>query len=314
MKRPIRLSRSIYKKLKPISILDRKKGFKPANIEDPFKKNSLPIINKHRTTKSKIVQPHRKRSKVRDPEQYKLTKKFEYSKIIIYTSIYGNYDKLKEQPKFENVEYVCFTDNPLLVHPTWKIIHNNKIMIGRPDVYKAKYFKMKSHELFPDADYTIFIDASIQIRHNNFIQILLNYLGEHDYGIYIHPKRGCIYQEHKILLKSKSQKMKKILPIINKQLEHYGKEGIPQNFGLWACGILIRKNTEYNKKINELWWEEILKWSYRDQLSLPYILWKNNLSIDTIRLNQYADQLFKIHVHSSTGWVSVRSVRRRRTI
>lgn len=307
MKRQLRLSRSIYKKLKPIDILHKKHSSKqsdivePKKIADPNKVDALPIINKSRTTCSRRY--NSKMKKKLGVEEYNISKKIEYKKIVIYTSMYGNYDKLKDQPKFENAEYVCFTDNKQLVHPSWKMISNNEILTNKPNVYRAKYFKMMSHILFPDADYTIYLDASIQIRHDNFIQVLLNYLGEHDYGIYIHPKRSCIYQEHKRLLKMKSLKMKRIMPLINKQLDAYRSEGMPQNYGLWACGILIRKNTKHNTLVNELWWEQVLKWSYRDQISLPYILWKNNLKIDTINLNQYSDQLFKIHVHNSNGWI-----------
>jgi hypothetical protein len=62
---------------------------------------------------------------------------------------------------------------------------------------------------------------------------------------------------------------------------------MPAEFGLWGCGIMIRKTNHPNvQQIETAWWDEINSTTPRDQLSLPYILWKNDYKIDTINIKQ----------------------------
>ena len=42
-------------------------------------------------------------------------------KIVVYTAIFGGYNELIEQPQFENVDYVCFTDRNLS-SSSWKVV------------------------------------------------------------------------------------------------------------------------------------------------------------------------------------------------
>ena len=44
---------------------------------------------------------------------------------------------------------------------------------------------------------------------------------------------------------------------------------------LFETGILMRRNCDSIKRLNELWWKELDTGSVRDQLSFPYVLWKN---------------------------------------
>ena len=254
-------------------ILRRRKLFKSASLPNrvhrcyPPVTNNLPIIEKEKPYKS----------------------------ITIYSSSYGNYDNIKQQPKIQNVKYVFFTDNSHVTCPGWDVVVENNILSHYSPVLKAKYFKLHPHILFPESDYTIWIDASIIIKNSDFVQIMLSYLTENGFAAYKHPKRFSIFEEHLRLVNDRNFQYK---DIINNQINVYKKENFPINFGLWAGGILVRQNKNKNAEIiNNLWWEEILKWSSRDQLSLPYVLWKNNLKIDTINLNQISNQLFRINIH-----------------
>ena len=66
--------------------------------------------------------------------------------------------------------------------------------------------------------------------------------------------------------------------LIDRQMEFYRKEGLPSNTGILSTGIIIRKHNRPNVEEHcEKWWEQIKRWSHRDQLSLNYVLWKYNL-------------------------------------
>ena len=70
-------------------------------------------------------------------------------------------------------------------------------------------------------------------------------------------------------------------------------------------GLLVRDNeNDLIRTMNEMWMEENLRWTYQDQISLPYVLWKLGITpaqipfSGTLRNNN----LFLIDFHrTSTG-------------
>ena len=65
--------------------------------------------------------------------------------------------------------------------------------------------------------------------------------------------------------------------LINPQLDFYRKNNYPENNGLYELPVLIRKKSERNNLINLRWWEQICKWSSRDQISFPVVMWSLGL-------------------------------------
>ena len=95
-----------------------------------------------------------------------------------------------------------------------------------------------------------------------------------------HHSRKCIYIEEKACLLQNKGNKDKIIEQINK----YKSDNFPANFGLLE-GTIIVSNLKSKKAKNLLidWWNEFYESeSLRDQLSLPYVLWKNNYKIDDI--------------------------------
>ena len=71
---------------------------------------------------------------------------------------------------------------------------------------------------------------------------------------------------------------------VQKQVKKYWLQGMPEDFPTILCGVLIRRHNDPRCiKIMEDWWQEIISTgSRRDQISLPYVLWKNNYLISDI--------------------------------
>src|SRR5437879_1575817 len=61
---------------------------------------------------------------------------------------------------------------------------------------------------------------------------------------------------------------------IAEQIESYRAEGYPARMGLIATGLIARSTAADLSAIEEMWWDENLRWSYQDQLSLPVVLWR----------------------------------------
>ena len=113
--------------------------------------------------------------------------------------------------------------------------------------------------------------------------------------MFIHPERDCIYDEADFCC---DWPLYKSYPL-KEQVAYYKNQGFPDNAGLMACGVIVRDMSNPKiKSIEKQWWQENIKWSYQDQLSLPYLLWKNNQSYDQIDLNLWDNHLFRIHPHN----------------
>lgn len=99
-------------------------------------------------------------------------------------------------------------------------------------------------------------------------------------AMFKHHTRDCIYDEEKVCNIYKKGKKEKI----KKQIEKYISEGFPKNFGMLEGNVIVTDLKNKNSlKIQNSWWEEFLNSeSLRDQLSLPYVLWKLNYRINDI--------------------------------
>lgn len=204
---------------------------------------------------------------------------------IIYTAIFGNYDELKQPPRQDtDCDFICFTDQHLPARVgAWTIIHE-RTRTGVHPRMQAKRFKLLSHKIFPRgrlalryapfslrwrADLSIWIDASLQIKSSTFASDMRNKLGAGDWAMFIHPDRDCIYEE---ALASITMRKYQDLPILP-QVEAY-RSVVPPHGGLYACTVIVRREplAERCKTVNQFWWDENVKWTYQDQLSLPFAL------------------------------------------
>lgn len=197
-------------------------------------------------------------------------------KIVIYTCITGNYDEVVD-PMYcsNNIEYILYTNNEKIKSNKWKVknIENdsnlNNILLNR-------YIKMHPHELFKNYDYSIYVDGNIKIFSD--LSCWVNLLNE-EYGIALsmHSTRNKLSDELKaceILKKGNIDKMKE-------QINQYLKDGMPDDYGLLEAPVIVTDlHSETSKKILDNWWNEFVKSnSYRDQIALPYTLFKMKIPI-----------------------------------
>lgn len=195
-------------------------------------------------------------------------------KLVIYTAIFGNFDKLKT-PKIisNNVKYICFSDKKIKCKP-WEI----RIIKPKYDANREnRRYKILSYKFFPDHEYSIYLDGRYTIMRDLSLHVK-EWLGNNDIAVLKHPKRNCLYEEAEACIKGK----KDDIEIIKKQINKYKKEGYPENNGLTANGFIIRRHTKKIKEFNESWWNEVKNYSFRDQISFCYVIYKLNLKYTII--------------------------------
>ena len=195
------------------------------------------------------------------------------NKNVCYTCIIGNYDKLKD-PKYitDNFDYICFTNNKNLKSDIWKIIFIDKEFNNKISQTKfQRYLKINPHKSLYKYDFSIYVDGNIII--NDDLNNIKNNICNKNVSIYLkpHPQRTCTYMESFACV----YYGKDTLENTSKQLLKYWIEGFPPNYGLSETNILCRyHNNKDCIRLMELWSNEILNNSHRDQLSLFYSIWK----------------------------------------
>ena len=211
-------------------------------------------------------------------------------KIAIYTSIIGNYDIPTDNFEHKDgYDYFLFSDTPIITK-SWKNLVVTFNVNTLSNAKKQRYIKTHPHKLLSNYDIAVYIDGNTDIDER-----LYRYIEENQDNIITfkkHPNRDCIYDEIKEVILVGKEKID-----IGKEIYgNYQKEGFPAHYGLYENNIIIsHQNDERVKELFEKWWGEIYRNSHRDQLSLNYVIWKNNLS-DFISETDSKDFKPKFHI------------------
>lgn len=219
-------------------------------------------------------------------------------KIAVYTCISGKYDSIKE-PKFNinpNINYIMFTDQDMKSE-FWTIKKIPEKLNNLDSIQKNRYLKMHPHEVLEGFDYAIYVDGNVQIISD--LAGLVNMIDkEIGFAMHFHCIRNCIYQEAVMC-----QRNKKGNPLgITSDVNRYLQEGYPRENGLLECTMFVTDlHSENSRYIYQAWWEEFQQsLSQRDQLSLPVVLWRNNIPISrvgTLGSNLYRNPKFRVLSH-----------------
>ena len=204
-------------------------------------------------------------------------------KTVVYTCITGGYDT-PQAPLYypDNVEYVMLiSDNDLISAPGWSTRAIPDAIIRKFDNTMAnRYIKFHPHDLFKDEfDVAVYVDGNLQPVSDlsYYASCIKNNVG---ISAHRHSRRSCAYDEIKVcrlMRKGNASKLQSYKEV----LEEFG---FPREYGLIECNVLATDlNSNLARKIYDEWWNELLNSGcMRDQVILPYILWKNDILIDDV--------------------------------
>jgi hypothetical protein len=215
-------------------------------------------------------------------------------KIAVITAIYGNYDIIKE-PNIKNktaFDWFCFTDNSNMTSSSWKIVNTPYHTIHEPEYYNsiqdtrtknmmsAKFFKMKEHtiDILKNYDYYIWIDGSISLR-DNFVNNINEIIDKNVNLVnFKHSERNNVKDETAFSIPMKKYKSQNL----QQQYDSYVSAGFPDTQGLFENTVIVRRNNSVINTLFDDWWEQNKQYSYQDQISYPFVLWKHHITPDYI--------------------------------
>ncbi|XP_057965735.1 probable hexosyltransferase MUCI70 [Malania oleifera] len=139
----------------------------------------------------------------------------------------------------------------------------------------GKIPKMLGHRLFPRARYSIWVDSKSQFRRDplGVLEALL-WRTNSELAISEHGARSSVYDEGKAVVK----KNKATPEEVEVQLSQYRQDGFPDEKrfngkkALSEASVIVREHTPMTNLFMCLWFNEVVRFTSRDQLSFPYVL------------------------------------------
>ncbi|MUJ26429.1 DUF616 domain-containing protein [Aliivibrio fischeri] len=198
------------------------------------------------------------------------------NKVVVYTVITGGYDKINPVLNNEdnlNVDFVIVSDESMVVPDGWEL----KLIPREPGQSNIEYnrkLKIKPTTIFQKYKIHIYLDSNIQVIKN--ISKLINdfVVNEHQIALYEHPVRSNVYDE--------AEEIKRIgydyYFKIDRQMNRYRSVGFDGK-GLYEANIILRRNNAAVGNVMDTWWNEFNIGIKRDQLSLTYSCFINNMEI-----------------------------------
>ena len=201
-------------------------------------------------------------------------------KFVLYTALFGKMGRGVHTPEVSipDVGRFCYTDLGIK-HDFYQIRKMN--LSSLVAVRRQRWIKICiPDEIFYNYEYSVYVDC----KRESLIDFewLLSFMeSQSDFVTRQHKTRDCVYDEGKVCIEKRIDDKATIL----KQLDFYRNEDYPVHNGLHYSFILLRRHTKRMKEFSRLWWEQLEKYSFRDQISLPYVAWKHNMKISICARN-----------------------------
>lgn len=265
------------------SYTDLMDGIKSLNYEINFLQKRVKVLKNPKNSITECIKRHvgGREEDFKNPIIKGASNYFSEERIAIYTCITGNYDQVYE-PMFvpDNCDFFVITDQEIPKESYWKKIDTgsyveqylNEKQKTNP-ITVSRFFKMFPFEVFKDYRYSIYIDANFEI-YTDLTEYVHKINSQYGLGFFQHEDRDCVYDEARRCVelgKDSSENLAKCV-------EYLRKQGMPYNYGLLAGGFIVRDHSNTRViSLMQAWWDAYNQLSCRDQISLPFILYKNNI-------------------------------------
>ncbi|WP_426240867.1 glycosyltransferase domain-containing protein [Pararhizobium sp. DWP1-1-3] len=217
--------------------------------------------------------------------------KMQTPKRVVYTCLFGKYEILNEiKPSAEDqdISYICFTDDPDLRSESWKVVLISQKGLGT--ARESRGPKLRPHIYLRDFTESLYIDNTVRLK-VSASDIFRRYLSDTkvSFACLRHPWRDCLYDEGEDVIRGSIDDEVRV----REQLDAYRAAGHPIHSGLYAGTLLLRRHMDPKIiSFGELWFEHVLRYSARDQISFPFCLTKANLHVHSLDEVLYDNPLF----------------------
>jgi hypothetical protein len=200
-------------------------------------------------------------------------------RIAVVTAMTGGKDAIVDPAiGIAGVDFIAFTDAP---QPHLKLWQVRPIPVWSSDpAYAnrrhARLIKVLATLFLPDHEFVIWHDAhcALQAAPHALVDRFLDQ-PQADIAAFRHSKRQCAYDEARSVIR------KELDPhhLVGAQIRFMRNARFPRQAGLFETPLILRRNCSAVRSLELAWWDQICRFSSRDQISLPYASWKTGVAI-----------------------------------
>lgn len=214
------------------------------------------------------------------------------SNLAIYTVITGNYDTIKQPLVITpEADYYLFTNNHGIKDAgVWRVMYldEDELTAERPgleikndsiaydndhnnNVLLSRKVKMLAHKYLPsEYEWSIYLDADMLIKKD--LRDLSDLLND---NVLMAAFRHSYCTSVRAEIEDLTNRAVVDKAVVENQWQRYLEWGFRDDIGVTENGILIRRHNHPKVvELMELWWQEYLQGSLRDQVSLMPCVFK----------------------------------------
>jgi hypothetical protein len=199
--------------------------------------------------------------------------------LVLYSALYGNKEPLNAEVfgPFTSCRRVLFTDRTDLHLPGVDIVRDP--LDGLDAARASRRAKLMPHRYLPE-DWSIWLDNKSRLKRDP-VEVLAALQAQSDASFFAFPhfRRDCVYQEGQAIWENGLDDYR----IVRERMETYRTEGVPDHVGLIEGHFIVRRHHDTAvSHFGDRWFEQVLRYSRRDQISFAYLAWKLGLPYDKI--------------------------------
>ena len=205
----------------------------------------------------------------------------------VYTALFGDYERLNETQNVGSGDtpFLCFTDDPGLTSSVWEI------RVVKPlfpdDLQRSqRELKIRGCPELDGFDRTLYIDNAVSLTAPPEL-ILDAWLAAHDLAIPAHSFRASVLDEFFAVLSLGLDDPARV----REQLDHYAESSrtVLDEAPTWN-GMIARRNSPDVRDLMNRWFDEVLRYSRRDQLSSNVIFGRAAVAINRIAIDNHRSE------------------------
>lgn len=200
-------------------------------------------------------------------------------RVVIVTAVFGGRDVPRRVPQIDVDDCVMFTDRSTSGQG-WRV---NRVAKPKDPRLEARRIKTLALD-FIQADTILWVDGRVAVRNQPIRPLLEAALTDAEIAAYPHPWRDCAYDE----AQECARLHRAPAPALAQQVEAYRTAGLPAHWGLRNTMVLARRNTPAMRQLGRHWWQEVQTRTIRDQVSLPFLLWRDGIACPTMGPDLYS--------------------------
>jgi hypothetical protein len=206
----------------------------------------------------------------------------------VYTVLLGGYESLNDAQNVGDgtVDFLCFTDDGHLSSKVWDI-RLVAPLFPRDLQRSQREIKVRGHTDLEPYERSLYIDNSVSLTQPPE-GILDVWLAKHDLAIPLHSWRPRVLDEFLAVIELGLDEPARVY----EQLYHYSENraDVLEQVPMWNA-IIARNNTDTVQVTMRRWFDEILRYSRRDQLSANMVLGDSPVNLNRVQLDNFSSPI-----------------------